>query len=592
MTRSLALNLAAVTLLLLLSIGQISGAGRDVASRRRVRTQAIDSDAKVKDTRSTRDVSLQPDTGAAKVRLEDNAGGTRSSTQVARPVKVKGRGSGGDVSAENIQVKTDPNDEKFAVSHNEDDISENRDDASYRDENISGDDSAPGTAKIPIVREGVASHTNTASDSPSEISKINPPGARSTSSQSTIGPLARILGIFGMSTSSEISPATKRRGNFGRFKRRKHSQEEMLYSDITLAFINGLKSGLYDDPEKPLSNERKQILLDWLDLLSATLPPEFGLHLIIDTLRTNWIDISSSRNKLMSILSVSLPANKEYSDECTKESKNFLFRSGRTSVTAARGSTCATWRLLHVVSVGLAERMGGTDASRDDEMLRDVDAALGVIGGKHRRRHRAFSPKEAADIMRNTIDAFLTCEVCRKDFIEQYDRCDFGRCDRLNDSTENLSEFDWREFSMYLWEYHNGVSTSIARKLAEGSRVSETTATISQLWPSINDCLTCQAEDGSWNKQRVYEYLRKMYWGEFSDGNAAENSAMHVSHKGGGLHLDSTSALHMLGAMSVAILILSSIKIWSSWFLRRQNLVGYLPSSADHFTGKSIRKEE
>mmetsp|Transcript_16234 Transcript_16234/g.35234 ORF Transcript_16234/g.35234 Transcript_16234/m.35234 type:complete len:565 (+) Transcript_16234:26-1720(+) len=564
MTRYLAPNLAAVTLLLLLSIGQISGAGRDVASRRRVRTQAIDTDAKVKDKGSAKDVPLQPDTGAAKVRLEDKAGGIRSSTQVTKPVKVKGGGSGGDVSAENKQVKTDRNDEK---SHND---------------------------------------ADTARNSPSKISKINPPGARSTSPQSTItqfnskssvrgGPLARILGMFGMSTSSEqsrISPATKRRGNFRRFKRRKQSQEEMLYSDITLAFINGLKSGLYDDAEKPLSNERKQILLDWLDLLSATLPPEFGLHLIIDTLRTNWIDISSSRNKLMSVLSVALPANKEYSDECTKESKKFLSISGRTSVTAARGSTCAAWRLFHVVSVGLAERMGGTDASRDDEMLRDVDAALGVVGGKHRRRHRAFSPKEAADILRNTIDAFLTCEVCRKDFIEQYDRCDYGRCDRLTDSTENLSDFDWREFSMYLWEYHNGVSTSIARKLAKGSRVSETRATISQLWPSVNDCLACQAEDGSWNKQRVYEYLRKTYWGEFSNGSAAENSAMHASHKGSGLHLDSTSALRMLGAMSVAILILSSIKIWSSWFLWRQNLVGYLPSSADHFTGKSIRKKE
>lgn len=498
---------AAVSLLLLHSIGQVA-ADHEVAPRRRVRTQKGE-DANVEEGTRSRNripnVQRDPVAGANQ-QLEDKSGGTRSSIEVSKPMKVTGGGGG-----------------------------------------VQG------------------------------------------------GPLARILGIFGVSKSSEQSPpissTTERRGIVGRFRKRKRSAEEMLYSDITLAFINGLKSSLYEDLEKPLSEERKQRFLDWLDLLSATLPPEFGLHRIIDLLRSNWIHISSSRNNLMSVLSVSLPASKEYSDECTKATKKRMFGYGKISKTAVRGTTCATWRLFHTVSVGLAERLGGTDASKDDEVLRDVDAALGVVGGKHRRRHRAFSPKEAADILRNTVDSFLACEVCRKNFIEQYDRCEYDRCDRLRDTTENLSEFDWREFPLYLWEYHNGVSATVARKLISEAQAGKSKTTTSQLWPSMDDCLTCRAEDGSWNKQRVYEYLRETYWGEIADNGAAEKS--ELSHDGGGgFHLDSTSALHTIAALGVAIIILSFIKIWSSWFLRRHNLVGYFPSSAAHFSGKSTGKKE
>ena len=142
----------------------------------------------------------------------------------------------------------------------------------------------------------------------------------------------------------------------------------------------------------------------------------------------------------MSILSVSLPAEKDYSDECTQPTKKRLFGAGSNTKSPSRGSTCAFWRLLHTLSVGLAERKGGTDASMDDEVLRDVDAALGVVGGKHRRNHRLFSPKEAAETIRNVIDTFFTCEVCRKNFIEQYDSCQYGRCDKLKGTTEGLAK--------------------------------------------------------------------------------------------------------------------------------------------------------
>ena len=435
--------------------------------------------------------------------------------------------------------------------------------------------SAPGgnaNARAPMIISSSSQQTQTSSS-------ITAPTKSTTIRR---GPLARIKGIFGISSSAKNTKNNTGGGRKWRRKKKKQTPEEMLYHDITLAFINGLKSGLYDDLEKPLSTERKQLLLDWCDLLSATLPPEFGLHRIINLLRSNWIHISSSRRNLMSILSVSLPAEKDYSDECTQPTKKRLFGAGSNTKSPSRGSTCAFWRLLHTLSVGLAERKGGTDASTDDEVLRDVDAALGVVGGKHRRNHRPFSPKEAAETIRNVVDTFFTCEVCRKNFIEQYDSCQYGRCDKLKDTTEGLGEGDWREMSLWLWQYHNGVTSTVSRKAAENTDAKAVSSGLA--WPSAKDCSSCKLNNGSWDHMHVYRYLREVYWGDEEVSTAPVDAAYRM----GDLNfLDAKSTLILIGIVAV---ILASIRLWSRHYLLKHN-IGYLPLSS-HLNGKTSGKKE
>ena len=435
--------------------------------------------------------------------------------------------------------------------------------------------SAPGgnaNARAPMIISSSSQQTQTSSS-------ITAPTKSTTIRR---GPLARIKGIFGISSSAKNTKNNTGGGRKWRRKKKKQTPEEMLYHDITLAFINGLKSGLYDDLEKPLSTERKQLLLDWCDLLSATLPPEFGLHRIINLLRSNWIHISSSRRNLMSILSVSLPAEKDYSDECTQPTKKRLFGAGPHTKSPSRGSTCAFWRLLHTLSVGLAERKGGTDASTDDEVLRDVDAALGVVGGKHRRNHRPFSPKEAAEIIRNVVDTFFTCEVCRKNFIEQYDSCQYGRCDKLKDTTEGLSEDDWREMSLWLWQYHNGVTSTVSKKAAESTDAKAVSSGLA--WPSAKDCSSCKLSNGSWDHMHVYRYLREVYWGDEEVSTAPVDAAYRMGDLNG---LDTKSMLILIGIVAV---ILASIRLWSRRYLLKHN-IGYLPLSS-HLNGKTSGKKE
>ena len=423
----------------------------------------------------------------------------------------------------------------------------------------------------------------------SSASTTSSPIAPKTNTTKRRGPLSRIMGMFGISLSAKPSK-TGTRGRSRKWRRKKkQTTEEMLYHDITLAFINGLKSGLYDDLEKPLSTERKQLLLDWCDLLSATLPPEFGLHRIISLIRSNWIHISSSRRNLMSILSVSLPVEKDYSDACTQPTKRRFFGGGAGSNSKsphpARGSTCAFWRLLHTLSVGLAERKGGTDAATDDEVLRDVDAALGVVGGKHRRNHRPFSPKEAADIIRNVVDNFFACGVCRKAFVDQYDQCQYGRCEKLKDTTD-LTEDEWREMSLWLWQHHNSITSSILTKGSAAKSSDEKSKSVSSghTWPSTKDCPSCQSTSGTWDQLQVYQYLRYTYWGDEEGSTPPAETVFWMRD----IHvLDAKSTLVLVGII-VAILVL--IRIWSRRYLMKHN-IGYLPLSS-HLNGKTSGKKE
>ena len=440
--------------------------------------------------------------------------------------------------------------------------------------NRGGDDSA--MSRAPLVVSSASAQT------------ASSPIVPKTSTTNRRGPLSRIMGMFGISLSAKPSK-TGARGRPRKWRRKKkQTAEEMMYHDITLAFINGLKSGLYEDLEKPLSVERKQLLLDWCDLLSATLPPEFGLHRIINLIRSNWIHISSSRRNLMSILSVSLPAEKDYSDACTQPTKRRFFGGGRGSKSKvpARGSTCAFWRLLHTISVGLAERKGGTDAATEDEVLRDVDAALGVVGGKHRRNHRPFSPKEAADIIRNVVDNFFACEVCRKTFVEQYDQCQYERCEKLQDTTDGLTEDEWREMSLWLWQHHNSITSSILtkEKAAESGDAKSKSVFSGHTWPSTKDCPSCQSTSGNWDHLQVYQYLRHTYWGDEEEPTPPAETAFWMRD----IHvLDAKSTLVLVG---IIVVILVLIRVWSRRYLLKHN-VGYLPLSS-HLNGKTSGKKE
>ena len=253
---------------------------------------------------------------------------------------------------------------------------------------------------------------------------------------------------------------------------------ENAFSDATLSLVEGLKHGIFTDEENPLDHRRKEALRDWLSLLSATLPPELALHMLINDLLAN-IDIASQKkSKLLKILKKHPIKERKWSAECS--------RSGKRSETG--GFSCGFWKLFHIISVGLAEQRGGIDVGKT-----------------------AISPMKAADTLREYMALFFGCELCSRNFLSQYDQCAYRRCDRLSESAQDLDDGEWYEFALYLWEFHNGISVNVYNEKA-GSNKAMGRDEISVIFPSMEQCFLCLKEDGTFDDEHVTRHLVEAYW--------------------------------------------------------------------------------
>lgn len=237
-----------------------------------------------------------------------------------------------------------------------------------------------------------------------------------------------------------------------------------------------------------LDYKRKAALVDWFDLLRVSLPPEIGLHELIDTLKYNIDSISQRHEDLLMIINKHPLPDHHWSDSCTKG-----IRAG--------GFFCGFWKLLHVMSVGLAEQAGGLS-------LRESSPSI-----------RVFSANEAGDVVREYMALFFNCAKCSTRFVAQYDDCSFQRCHRLSGETVDATAESWREFPLWLWEVHNDVSRSKSNRASdfhekEGRRAESKRweKDMKAVYPHIDQCITCVTLEGTWKLNEVYNYLEKEYW--------------------------------------------------------------------------------
>ncbi|KAL7499448.1 hypothetical protein ACHAWT_007676, partial [Skeletonema menzelii] len=267
---------------------------------------------------------------------------------------------------------------------------------------------------------------------------------------------------------------------------RSHGFETL--NDAALSFTRGLQMGVFRNNNHALDNKRKTALLDWLDLLSISLPPELGLHELIDTLKSNMDLIAQSPSNLKAIIDKHPIPDSQYSKSCTKG-------------VDSQGFFCGFWKLLHVASVGFAEQQGGL-------MLRELHPNI-----------RVFSPKEAGSILREYMGLFFNCDKCSKRFIAQYDECKFQSCNRLTDKTVDAPAESWAEFPLWLWEVHNDVSRSKAERAADFHEKENRKAEAKKwerymgaVYPHLDQCLSCWTAEGTWDVNAVYSHLEKEYW--------------------------------------------------------------------------------
>lgn len=278
----------------------------------------------------------------------------------------------------------------------------------------------------------------------------------------------------------------------------KMNNEEALMLDTTVAFLEGLQQGLFSR-SATLSHDAKLALEDWLQLLSVALPQEWGLHEAIDDLLVRKNYISGSRLNLQKVIEKHTPRRRGYSPSCSRSKMPF---------------NCGFWKLLHTVTVGIAEHRGGL--SLIDE-------------GSMRSGAQTFSPLSAADTIRNYMAFFFPCGHCSKHFVEQYDDCEnLERCLRLSDDENAAAEADWKELAKWLWEFHNSVSVRILHEKADGKRKragrfsmsgaeagpgkASVMDEIAVLWPTVDACIKCYDNEGGWDEEAVFLHLEAQYW--------------------------------------------------------------------------------
>lgn len=273
--------------------------------------------------------------------------------------------------------------------------------------------------------------------------------------------------------------------------------EEELILDASLSFLEGLRVGL-QRKQRPLDWGQTQTLRDWLQLMRISLPPEWALLGTIDALIGSLDQISQNVKAINKILKKFKVPRKEWSKSCSPE----------------HGFSCGFWKLLHVMTVGMAEHRGGQDL---------------IDSGIFKPSTRVFSPDEAARTLRQYMLHFFPCDACAQHFVAMYDQCDkHRRCDRLTTATTTASDADWKELAKWLWEVHNSVSVnvlnekidtkrkkkqrSLIKKAPAGPGVASREEQIEVLWPAVDDCMECFKQDGSYDENAVFVHLEATYW--------------------------------------------------------------------------------
>jgi len=272
-------------------------------------------------------------------------------------------------------------------------------------------------------------------------------------------------------------------------KIKKMSDEEELILDVTLSLTVALESGLSMGITDITS---KSAMKDWLNLLSVSLPPEWNILKLIHDLRHNFDYATESSENFKSMVKGHSLVRKGWSASCQNKALNL------------EGFSCGFWKLLHVITLGVAEQRGGQNL---------IDSGMVVPTTV------VFSPALAADTIRNYIDKFFTCKPCREHFLATYDDCNNNRrCERLTNDKNAENPSDWKELSLWLWEVHNDVSVRLVGERISNSYTKGVKNTptlkdeVSVLVPNINSCIMCFEDDGMWNKAEVFRFLERTYW--------------------------------------------------------------------------------
>jgi len=256
-----------------------------------------------------------------------------------------------------------------------------------------------------------------------------------------------------------------------------HRTKYDIYSDAYLSFHFAMEHGIFVGRDLP-NKEAKKAFNDWIDLLNQVLPPSWPLQAMLSDIAHNIETVLDSEANLLEIVDRYPPPRKNWSQSCSRSDSTI-------------GYTCGLWQLFHIVTLGV------------------VEWNLNNVAGSH--EYEFYTPRQVGQIFRTYIDNFFGCEVCRINFLHDYDNCGFHRCERL--TTEYGSLKDWKELPLWLFEVHNGVNSRLMKERAERDNRAPTQQELTAVeWPARKYCPLCWHADGRFDPDAVYSFLQLTYW--------------------------------------------------------------------------------
>ncbi|KAL7548372.1 hypothetical protein ACHAWF_011660 [Thalassiosira exigua] len=217
-----------------------------------------------------------------------------------------------------------------------------------------------------------------------------------------------------------------------------------------------------------------------MEIMKSTLPIQMGrTRDIVDAVLGRFDEATAGQKGLDAVVRSAVPTEPTWTWRTCTYGDNEM------------GYTCGLWQLFHVVAVGTVEHNRHGD-ERGDPLL---------------------PTRRVSEALRNYVEHFFQCEVCRLNFLEMYDNCAFDGCHRLRDEPSK-EEREWKELPLWLCETHNDVNVRLLGERLELNHLPKPSEweTEQARWPSLYACPNCWREDRSWEEEQVFQHLRSMYW--------------------------------------------------------------------------------
>ena len=269
-------------------------------------------------------------------------------------------------------------------------------------------------------------------------------------------------------------------------------ESTVVFSDAAASFIVSMEQTVYDPngPDSPLARELAYTLREYLDLLHWTLPPNWRLHDLINDLRSDYDTIIKGRTQLLRVLDRHRnPGDRpSWSRSCVRGQYIDPNEAGGLDVVQEySGYSCGLLRMFHISAIGVAQQH-----SR-------------VLGDTGR-----VSPSHVATVFRDYMESFYggSSRILRRVFLESVDDCLFELCGSLADVQADTPQSDsgWHELTVWLWNVHNHIRSSIA---SGGAAVVPSQEI---MWPTQEECPACFGTLGGVDNAAIYDHVKSVYW--------------------------------------------------------------------------------